>query len=46
MKNHFYISYFGNKRNEAEFFYNSIDLSQIKAIIEPFAETSAISYFI
>ena len=46
MKNHFYISYFGNKRNEAENFYNSIDLSQIKAIIEPFAGTSAISYFI
>jgi len=28
MKNHFYISYNGNKRNEAENFYNSIDLSK------------------
>jgi site-specific DNA-adenine methylase len=46
MNNHFYMSHFGNKRNEAENFYNSIDLSQIKTIIEPFAGTSAISYFI
>ena len=46
MKNHFYISYNGNKRNEAENFYNSIDLSQIKTIIEPFCGTSAISYYI
>ena len=46
MKNHFYISYNGNKRNEAENFYNSIDLSQIKTIIEPFVGTGAISYYI
>jgi hypothetical protein len=46
MKNHFYISYNGNKRNEAENFYNSIVLSQIKTIIELFAGTSAISCFI
>ena len=46
MKNHFYISYNGNKRNEAENFYNSIDLSQIKSIIEPFVGTGAISYYI
>ena len=40
------MSYNGNKRNEAENFYNSIDLSQIKTIIEPFCGTSAISYYI
>lgn len=46
MKNHFYISYFGNKRNEAESFYNLIDFKGIDTIVEPFCGTSAISYYI
>lgn len=46
MKNHFYISYFGNKREEVEHFYNLIDFSNIETVIEPFCGTSAISYYI
>ena len=46
MKNHFYISYMGNKRQEVEQIYNSIDFKDITTIIEPFCGTSAMSYFI
>jgi site-specific DNA-adenine methylase len=47
MKNHFFISYFGNKRQEVEKIVNTIkDLDNIKTIVEPFCGTSALSYYI
>jgi site-specific DNA-adenine methylase len=46
MKNHFYISYFGNKRDEVENIYNKIDLEGIETFIEPYCGTCAISYYI
>jgi hypothetical protein len=46
MNNHFYISYAGNKRNEAEKLYNLLDLTNIKNIVEPFCGSCAMSYFI
>ena len=48
MKNHFLLSYFGNKRNEVEGIYNEIinKLDDITTIIEPFCGSSAFSYYI
>ena len=48
MKNHFFIPYFGNKRNEVEGLYNQIKdkLDDIKIIVEPFCGTSAFSYYL
>jgi site-specific DNA-adenine methylase len=46
MKNHFFFGYAGNKRNETEQNYNTLDLTNIKTIIEPFCGTSAISFYI
>ena len=48
MKNHFIISYFGNKRNEVETLYNLIkdDLINKTTIIEPFCGSSALSYYL
>ena len=44
--NHFYISYFGNKRTEAKYLYDLLDLTNITTIIEPFCGSCAISYYI
>ena len=48
MKNHFFISYFGNKRQEVEGLYNQIKdkLDNIDTIVEPFCGTSAFSYYL
>jgi hypothetical protein len=46
MKNHFYISYYGNKRNESEKLFNEIKFDGIDTIIEPFCGSCAISYYI
>ena len=46
MKNHFYFSYFGNKRNEVNQIYESINFDNIDLIIEPFCGSCAMSYFI
>jgi len=46
MKNHFIISYFGNKRDEVERIYNNIDLSGVDTIVEPYSGTSSLSYYI
>ena len=46
MKNHFYISYPGNKREEVENIYNLIDLNDITTIVEPFCGTCAMSFYI
>ena len=48
MKNHFFMSYAGNKRNETEGLYNVIknDIQNIKIIIEPFCGSAAFSYYI
>ena len=47
-KNHFFISYCGNKRNEFNKIYESIKdkLNDIEYIVEPFCGTSAFSYFL
>ena len=48
MKNHFFIPYAGNKREEVEPIYKEVEnyLEKIDTIIEPYCGTSAISYFI
>ena len=46
MKNHFYMSYSGNKREEVENIYNLIDFNNIATIVEPFCGTCAMSYYI
>jgi hypothetical protein len=46
MKNHFYISYFGNKRDEVEEIFDNLDFKNIKFIVEPFCGSCAISYYI
>ena len=48
MKNHFFIPYSGNKREEVEHIYNSIKdrLNEIEYIIEPFCGSSAFSYYL
>lgn len=44
--NHFYTSYFGNKRTEVKYIYDLLDLTNITTIIEPFCGSCAISYYI
>ncbi len=48
MKNHFFIPYSGNKREEVIHIYNSIkdNLIDIEYIIEPFCGSSAFSYYL
>jgi hypothetical protein len=46
MKNHFYIPYFGNKRQEVENIYNLLDFNDITTIVEPFCGSCAMSYYI
>ena len=48
MKNHFFMCYYGNKRNEVEGLYNQIKdkLDEIEVIIEPFCGSSAFSYYL
>lgn len=47
MKNHFFIPYAGNKRNEVDRIYDNILLKpNITTIIEPYCGTSAMSYYI
>ena len=46
MRNHFIISYAGNKRTEVEEIYKHLKLDDKKIIVEPFAGSSAISYYI
>ncbi len=46
MKNHFYIAYFGNKRKEMKGLYPYLDFTDITTIIEPYAGSCAISYYI
>jgi site-specific DNA-adenine methylase len=47
-KNHFFISYAGNKRNEFNLAYEQIKdrLENIEYIVEPFCGSSAFSYFL
>lgn len=47
-QNHFFIPYYGNKRQEVENIYNSIKdyLDKIDIIVEPFCGTGALSYYI
>jgi len=46
MKNHFYIAYAGNKRNEVKDIYDNINFENITTIIEPFCGSCAMSYYI
>lgn len=48
MKNHFFIAYFGNKRQEVEKIYNEIkdNIDKYNIIVEPFCGSSAFSYYI
>jgi len=46
MKNHFIISYAGNKRNEIENILNVSNFENINTIIEPFCGSCAVSYSI
>ena len=46
MKNHFIISYTGNKRQEVETIYKNLDFKNITTIIEPFCGSCALSYYI
>ena len=46
MKNHFYMSYPGNKRQEVTKIYPLLDLTNIKIIVEPFCGTCAFSYYV
>ena len=46
MKNHFFFSYAGNKREEVEHIYNKLDLNNIETIVEPFCGSCAVSYYI
>jgi site-specific DNA-adenine methylase len=46
MKNHFYIPYCGNKRQEVKHIYDNIDFTDITTVIEPFCGSCAMSYYI
>ena len=48
MKNHFFFSYVGNKRDEVETIYDTIKgkLSRITTIVEPFCGSSAFSFYL
>jgi hypothetical protein len=46
MKPHYYTPYVGNKRNEIKDILPLINLDNITTIIEPFAGSSAMSYYI
>jgi hypothetical protein len=46
MKNHFYIGYEGNKREEVEIIYENLNFDGITTIIEPFCGSCAMSYYI
>ena len=46
MKNHYYTCYVGNKRKEIKDILPFIDLDNIKYILEPFAGSAAMSYYI
>ena len=46
MKNHFYMKYPGNKRKEMKGLYPYLDFTNIDTIVEPYAGTCAVSYYI
>jgi site-specific DNA-adenine methylase len=46
MKNHFFFSYAGNKREEVEHIFNKLDLNNVDTIVEPFCGSCAVSYYI
>ena len=46
MKQQYFLCYSGNKKDEVEQIYETLDFSGIDTVIEPFAGTSAMSYYI
>ena len=46
MKNHFYIYYPWNKREELKNVYKFLDFDDITTIVEPFCGTCAMSFYI
>lgn len=45
-KNHFYMAYSGNKREECEKIYNFLNFDGIDIVIEPFCGSCAMSFYI
>lgn len=45
-KNHFFMPYAGNKRNEVELIFNNMDLTNITTIVEPYCGSCAFSVFL
>lgn len=46
MRNHYFTAYAGNKRNEVELFEQLIDLTGVDTIVEPYAGSCALSYYL
>lgn len=46
MKNHFYIAYCGNKREEVKIIYDNIDFTNIENVIEPYCGSASMSYYL
>lgn len=46
MRNHYFIPYFGNKRNEIKDILPYIKIDNIATVLEPFAGSAAMSYYI
>lgn len=46
MRNHFYVSYYGNKRNEMNKIYDYINFENIDTVVEPYCGSCAISFHI
>lgn len=46
MKNHFILSYYGNKREEVEFIVKNLSFENITTIVEPYCGSSAMSVYI
>ena len=46
MKNHFYMPYKGNKRQEVVRIFDEIDFEKLTTVIEPYCGSCAMSYYI
>lgn len=46
MRNHFFFSYSGNKRNEVDKIIDAMNLKNVKIITEPYCGTSSMSFYI
>jgi len=46
MKNHFFMGYAGNKREEVETIYKNCNFDNVDTIVEPFCGSCAFSYYV